>query len=182
MFERLSYVWSNYGFEILAGLSIAAILLLAIFRLGKKGTYSKSYYLPEGVGNGSGNKRKGPPKESTGERVCREFLERTFSRPFSKNRPYFLSNPVTGGNNLEIDCYNEQLKLGVEYSGIQHYRFTPFFHKNKEAFYNQKYRDQMKKVKCRENGICLIVVPYTVSANDIPGYLASELKRHGYLK
>ncbi|NQZ58906.1 MAG: carbohydrate-binding protein [Lentisphaeraceae bacterium] len=53
-----------------------------------------------------------------------------------------MRNPVTGGShNLEIDCYNDELRIGVEYQGRQHYSFNPRFHKNKEAFRNQQYRD-----------------------------------------
>ena len=54
------------------------------------------------------------------------------------------------------------MKLGCEYNGRQHYKFTPFFHKNYEAFDNQKYRDYIKKDLCEKNGIRLIIVPYSV--------------------
>ena len=64
-----------------------------------------------------------------------------------KIRPSFLENKaLNNGLNLEIDCYNDELKLGCEYNGRQHYKFTPFFHKNYEAFNNQKYRDYIKKI------------------------------------
>ena len=54
--------------------------------------------------------------------------------------------PVTGGNfNLELDCFNKELRIGLEYNGVQHYKYVPYFHKNKEAFLNQKYRDDMKE-------------------------------------
>ena len=119
-------------------------------------------------------------KESKGEIECRKYLETVFQLPFPKARPNFLKNPITG-NNLEIDCFNSDLKLGVEYNGQQHYKYTSFFHRNIDASINQKYRDELKRRMCQENGITLIEVPYTIKLNDIGGYLQFKLKQLGYL-
>jgi hypothetical protein len=59
---------------------------------------------------------------------------------------------------------------------------VPYFHKNKEAFYNQKYRDELKKRMCKDNGIILIEVPYTVKEHEIEDFLINELRKHRYLK
>jgi hypothetical protein len=119
------------------------------------------------------------PKESKGERASRAAAERIFKKPFIKVRPDFLRNVVTN-HNLELDVYNEELKLAIEYSGRQHYEFVPFFHKNYEAFLNQKYRDEMKKNKCKEQGIHLIEIPYTVKLEDIESFIRIESKKIGY--
>ncbi|CCV02358.1 Uvr/REP helicase [Invertebrate iridescent virus 30] len=119
-------------------------------------------------------------KESKGEIECRKYLETIFQLPFPKARPNFLKNPITG-NNLEIDCFNPELKLGVEYNGQQHYRYTSFFHRNIDAATNQKYRDELKRRMCHENGITLIEVPYTIKLNDIGRYLQFKLREVGYL-
>jgi len=118
--------------------------------------------------------------ESRGELECRKFLETVLQAPFPKARPDFLRNPVTG-NNLEIDCFNPVLRLGVEYNGRQHYTYTTFFHRNKEASVNQRYRDELKRRMCEENGINLIEVPYTIKLNDIGSFLHLKLKQLGYL-
>jgi hypothetical protein len=120
--------------------------------------------------------------DSKGEVECRRVLQAYFpGRQFAKARPDFLRNEVTGGKvNLELDCYQEDLKLGVEYSGRQHYEFVPHFHENKDAFTMQKYRDYMKRNLCEKNGVKLIEVPYTVKVEEIKGYLTSELKKLGY--
>jgi hypothetical protein len=81
---------------------------------------------------------------------------------------------------LELDCFNSDLKLAVEYNGIQHYKFTPYFHKNNEHFLNQKYRDFMKRALCKETGINLIEVPYTVKNDKIYNFLKLELLKKGY--
>ena len=118
--------------------------------------------------------------ESKGELECRRFLETVFQVPFSKARPDFLRNPITG-NNLEIDCFNPNLRLGVEYNGKQHYAYTSFFHRNKEASINQQYRDELKRRICRDNNIHLIEVPYTLKLDDIGPFLSLKLKQLGYL-
>jgi len=119
-----------------------------------------------------------PAPSSRGERRVKTFLEKMFQRPFRKQRPTFLNNPVTGGTyNLELDCYNEELQLAVEFNGRQHYEYVPFFHKNKEAFLNQKYRDEMKRRKCYERGILLIEVPYT-EEKKLETYLLQRLRNY----
>lgn len=117
--------------------------------------------------------------DSKGETVCRNFLTHMFKVPFEKARPNFLKNPITAVC-LEIDCFNEDLCLGVEYNGRQHYQYTPHFHKNYESFRLQQYRDEIKRRLCKDNGITLVEVPYTV--RNIPKYLHSKLTALGYLK
>lgn len=119
-------------------------------------------------------------KESKGETECRRFLETMFQKPFPKVRPDFLKNPVTG-NNLEIDCYNQELKLGVEYNGKQHYEYNSYFHQNYNGSLNQKYRDELKRRMCRDNNITLIEVPYTIKISNISSYLYTRLQELGYI-
>jgi len=100
--------------------------------------------------------------ESVGEKESRQFLEFLFGRAFPKSRPSFLSNSVlNNGRNLEIDCFNPFLRIGLEYHGKQHYEFVPYFHQNKLAFQNQQYRDYLKKNICQTNKILLIEVPFS---------------------
>ena len=174
-------LFKNYSFEILMCVIFGFIIIYGLYRniFGKKGSWS-SKYTYRGIaddikfGEIIGNKTKGAPKQSKGEIQCRYILQSIFNKPFTNQRPNFLRN-ITG-NNLELDCYNEELKLAVEYNGIQHSKYIPFFHKNKEAFLNQLYRDDIKRRICKENGICLIEVPHTVKLNDIENYILKELR------
>jgi hypothetical protein len=124
-------------------------------------------------------------KDSLGELKCREVLEKIFQVPFAKCRPEFLHNVVTSTDTssyrLELDCYNPELAIAVEYNGRQHYEYVPFFHRTRDAFYNQKYRDEIKRIKCRENGVTLIEVPYTVPARQIEDFIVEALSRSGKL-
>lgn len=125
-------------------------------------------------------KKRYKPTESKGETTCRLFLEYYFKKAFPKVRPSFLKNPITS-ENLELDMYNEELKLACEYHGAQHFHFNEFLHgRSKEKFQNQQYRDLMKRDLCQKQGILLIEVPYTVLEEDIPSFLAEELEKNGF--
>ena len=181
MITKAIKFWREYEYEIIIVGTILFILLAGLVRCikGKKGSWD---YFDKNILNTPAHykkakKKRGPPKESKGEIECKRVLEKIFNKPFNKIRPNFLNNPVTGGDhNLEIDCYNSELKIGCEYNGQQHYKYIPFFHKNKEAFQNQQYRDELKRRMCKEEGILLIEVPYTVRVEDIESYIKKELK------
>ena len=168
-------------FEIIVVLCLVFILGYGLYNVikGKQGTWTnKNIYdlLPPPEKYKTQIKPK--KKDSKGETECRRVLVKFFGKPFDKARPSFLNNPVTGGSfNLELDCYNEELNLAVEYNGKQHYEFCPFFHKNKEHFLNQKYRDDMKRRMCKDHNITLIEVPYTVPEQQIEQYLKDNLKK-----
>jgi len=110
-------------------------------------------------------------RESKGEKITRKHLQETFGMPFKKVRPNFLKNPLTG-KNLELDCYNEQLRLAVEYNGKYHYDKSHVHHSA-----GIEYRDALKRKLCAENNITLIVVPYNIPFSDIPSFIDAELER-----
>lgn len=115
---------------------------------------------------------------SRGEEICRNVLEDIFKTEFPNSRPDFLKNPLGTKMNLEIDCYSSKLKLGLEYNGKQHYEYTSRFHKNKEAFQNQQYRDVLKKKLCEEHGVKLITISYKTSLQDIEKEIIEKLKQY----
>lgn len=161
--------WKKHAFKVLVCVSVIAIIILWLCNDSKEGTYSSTYfYIPDT------KKRSSYPKESKGEAECRRVVESIFRRPFPNQRPLFLLNAVTG-KPLEIDCCNNDMKLGIEYNGRQHYMYTKGMHKNYEAFRIQQYRDEMKKRLCEDNGFTLIVVPYTVGFKDIESFIRTEL-------
>ena len=191
MLSNIVVFWKNNCFEILLALCIAFFLIIGFYNqiVGKKGTYSKqSYFIKPNQRHVSSylkpeqqhNQHKGAPRQSKGEIECRRVLEYLFpGYKFPSSRPDFLRNNVTGGNyNLELDCYCEKLRIAVEYNGIQHYKFSNFFHRNKDQFENQKYRDEMKRRICHENGILLITVPYSVKLEDIKSFIEKELRQN----
>ncbi len=176
----------------IVSLVVIIVLVVVNFFSGKKGTYQdhtkliihllqEPYVGPQRTQGDSMQKRpsSSPLSDSfvsKGEEECRRAIEKLTGKAFPQSRPSFLYSAINGGHNLELDCYCPELKLAIEYNGRQHYEFNPYFHKNKEAFLNTRYRDDMKERLCRENGVRLIVVPYTVKITKIYDYIKDKLK------
>jgi len=112
-------------------------------------------------------------KSSKGETRCRNWLEKKFGLEFPRMRPKWLKNPLSNTGILELDCYNEQLKLAVEYNGAQHYKYVKPFHSSPDKLLDQKIRDKIKKKLCEKNGVRLVIVPYNVK--NIEEYLNNKL-------
>lgn len=167
--------WKKHQFKVIVLACVCIIWGLYMYQpKDQQGTWSMEYtYNPS-------TKEYRFKRESKGEKECRRVMQRLFERPFPCQRPSFLNNPATG-KNLEIDCCNLDLQLGVEYNGIQHYQFVSAMHKTQEAFRQQQYRDELKKELCSASGFTLITVPYTVQHSAIENYLIEELRRHGFL-
>lgn len=111
------------------------------------------------------NKFPTPPtpkiKESVGEKECRRVLENYYGKPFIRTRSLsFLKNPETG-RLLELDGYNDELKIAFEFNGKQHYDWPNHTNQTLDQFIQQKRRDLFKRKQCEQNGVYLITVPYT---------------------
>jgi len=120
-------------------------------------------------------KKKSPRRYDKTEKECRKILEQHFQAEFPSARPDFLKSPVTK-KNLELDCYNPDLQLALEYNGKQHYTYTPHFHKSKKDFYSQVHRDDWKRKRCRELGIKLIEVPYWITIPKLKNYILKQIR------
>lgn len=96
-------------------------------------------------------------KSHRSEKMVREIFETFFPQnKFVKLRPKWLER-------LELDGYNEELKIAFEYNGIQHYKFVEYFHKKLENFEAQKERDERKYKLCTEQEIKLCSIPYILN-------------------
>lgn len=120
------------------------------------------------------NRYRGGKMVSRGERMCNETIQRIYGVPFANVRPAWLRNSETG-ERLELDCYNEDLQLAVEYNGIQHYVWPNFTGQSKQDFLKQVRRDRLKVELCDRYRVYLIVVPYIVDHDKIPEYIISFL-------
>ena len=178
-FKDLEREWKKSAWEYMVSGSLIVIIILWFFN-DKKGSYS-SHFVCHSLGGGRPKLQYHEKKrnESKGETITRNVLQKLFRRPFISIRPNFLINDVTG-QNLEIDCYNDELKLGVEYNGSQHEKYNKFFHKNYEHFRNQQYRDSIKALKCKAEGITLVSIPSYIPHHKIENYLRNKLIIHGY--
>lgn len=110
---------------------------------------------------------------------CRLILHELFpGKKFDKIRPSFLKNPKTN-KNMEIDCFNEELKLALEYNGIQHYKYIQYFHEKEENFITQQERDKYKYEQLIQLGYNIIIVSYDII--DIKSYIIEKLKKYKLL-
>jgi hypothetical protein len=91
---------------------------------------------------------------SLGERKCKAALEQLFGKRFTKRR--FSSMKGIGGKSLEIDLYNEELKLGLEHQGAQHFFKKKYF--GEHRFLEVTEHDRRKRAYCAKHGITLIEV------------------------
>jgi hypothetical protein len=113
-------------------------------------------------------------KESKGEKECRRALNEIFRKDFIRSRPKWLRNPKTGYP-MELDCYNKELGIAVEYNGIQHYKWPNFTNQSKQEFIDQVERSKLKPGLCDKNDVYLISVPYTVPNSQIKDYIVNKL-------
>lgn len=188
---NLRQFWDENGWTIIFIFSVVTIfmvwLLRGVFRIQGSSDVNGMSILerifnprPVIITTPVRRSQRGVQKESKGEMECRKFAEFYFQKPFIKSRPSFLTNPITN-NALELDVYNDELRLAIEYNGSQHYQFNRMMHQNsRDRFQNQQYRDYIKKNLCKENGIELIIVPYTIKVEDIATFLCEELKKRGF--
>lgn len=172
--------WKSHGWKFILGCCFVFILVLVCVNRSVAGTFSDHVEFHGNLDTRVPEFSKSVPSgQSAGEHRCREVAERVFDKPFVSIRPDFLKNDVSG-QNMELDCYNAELSLAIEYNGRQHYEYIPFFHASKDDYVKQRYRDEFKKLKCKENGVLLITIPYTVKLNNIERELKKEFRALGY--
>lgn len=105
-------------------------------------------------------------KQSKGCKIIAKELEQ-LQIPFKIEEP--LNNSLQRFD-FYIE-YNNQ-KYAIEYNGEQHYKYNPFFHGHDiEIFYKYQERDKRKAQYCLDNGIQLIIIPYTFSNDEIRSYI-----------
>jgi hypothetical protein len=113
-----------------------------------------------------------------GEEICRNYLEAIFGRKFPKAKPDFLK--LEKGIFLELDGYNEEIKLAFEHHGLQHYQYNSRFYNKIKDFKKRLEFDKYKKDKCLENDVKLLVIPSIpekLRIEDVSAFLISELQK-----
>lgn len=114
-----------------------------------------------------------PRERSRHEIRCNEILEEYYGRPFAPIwHPQIINDT---GYLLELDCFNEELQLALEYNGIQHYQWPNYTGMSEMDFKLLVKRDAYKKKRCAELGIYLIVVPHWVEYHHLRKYIHERL-------
>ncbi|MGV3632253.1 MAG: zinc-ribbon domain-containing protein [Bacteroidota bacterium] len=112
-----------------------------------------------------------------GERVCRLSFEKIFKTHFNKVRPDWLRN--SGGYIMELDGYNEDLKLAFEHQGSQHYGLKSQHWFDKQ---NLQQNDKEKTEICSQRGITIIYIPEVFTLTKLANLLSfilEQLKQKG---
>jgi thiol-disulfide isomerase/thioredoxin len=109
------------------------------------------------------------------EEICRIYLELLLLAKFPKTR---VSSLVSSkGNMMELDGYCEELSLGFEHQGDQHYENLPRFGLKLDEIVES---DKSKLKQCIDQGIKLIVIPALFSRTklcDLKNFLIKECVR-----
>jgi hypothetical protein len=106
------------------------------------------------------------------ERIFRSKIERIFQVPFPKCRPKWLVNPETNYK-LELDCYNEELKLAFEYDGQFHFEVRKGLNNDLDRV---KKLDALKERLCVENDVTLIRIPYFLKSKEFYEKIIHSMK------
>jgi hypothetical protein len=109
--------------------------------------------------------------ESLSETRFREAAEAALGIRFESSvRPVWLLN-VTGAC-MELDMFNPELKLAIEYDGPQHYEFPNAYHGRLADFEAQRARDRLKERLCAEHGVRLVRIKAVGGAKGVVQELA----------
>lgn len=87
-----------------------------------------------------------------GEEITKQFMEFVYDAPFPKRKPKWLCYE---GLRLELDGFNELLKIAFEHDGDQHFRHIDRFHKH-ISLEQMIERDKAKTRICHEHGVSLL--------------------------
>lgn len=127
-----------------------------------------------------GEPRRGNPR-SDSEAITKGIVEEMFGKQFYTVRPLFLriSKEFTRTGNrevcVELDLFNRELMLAIEYNGIQHYLYPNFCDESEETFLYRRAYDKFKEIACRKYNVYLITVPYKVPHHKIKEFIYERL-------
>ena len=106
------------------------------------------------------------------EKIIRIAFETVFKVPFPNVRPDFMK--TNKGRNLELDGFNESLKLAFEFDGRQHFEKTRF--QNSDIVLKEiQQRDKLKDVLAQNAGITLLRFGYRDDFRSLPQSIKSKI-------
>ncbi len=109
---------------------------------------------------------------SKSEAVAIMHLEQLTGKKFPTVVPAWLG--------LELDGYNAELGIALEFSGPLHTKWTPTY-ESYAKYYERVMRDQKKITVCAENNVRLIVLDMSLPSRHWRNYIASRLYDYGVL-
>lgn len=111
---------------------------------------------------------------SKSEEIARTTLEQLFGVKFSRRRPTWLRN--SRGFQMELDGFNEDLKLAFEYQGYQHYKADHW-----GTDLEQRIKDDnLKQVICAAKGVTLLQITHDMEYHSFPREIKKQLDMAGF--
>jgi hypothetical protein len=77
--------------------------------------------------------------------------------------------------NFTFDYYSEETSTAVMSYGRQRYEYVSYFHQEYDDFVKQRKRDQKLVDLCVQNGVCIIIVPYTVPKEECENFIRRKM-------
>jgi hypothetical protein len=116
---------------------------------------------------------------SYAEMLCRTVVDRLFGKPFRRVRMRGMNS--SKGVPLELDMYNDELKLAVEHNGAHHYESQENWN-GARGLRIQRENDDRRRDFCKANGILLVEVRELGKRTTIEGLreqIRATLTQHG---
>lgn len=113
-----------------------------------------------------------------GETIVRQAFEHLLQSPFPATWPAWLVGARKRA--LQLDGYNDHLKIAFEHQGNQHSRRMPFFSPTEAHFTARKDYDRLKRRTCKKRGVRLIEIPQVPTAvpfSEVIARVAKELTK-----
>lgn len=114
---------------------------------------------------------------SKSEQQAITLLEGITGEKFPSVNPSWL---VWKGRTLELDGYNEKLKIALEFSGPLHTKWNPQY-ETYQKYFNRVIRDIVKKKLCKKHKVNLIVLDIALGPQHWRNYILSRLYDFGKL-
>jgi very-short-patch-repair endonuclease len=113
--------------------------------------------------------------ESKGERKLSLILDNNHIQ-YEKQKTFVgcMSKGKKKCRKYPFDFYLPKYNLVIEFDGIQHFQPVNFWG-GKDSFESQKVRDEIKNQFCKDMGINIIRIPYTMKNNDVESFIKKEL-------
>lgn len=99
------------------------------------------------------------------EKICRLYFQEIFNVSFSKSKPDFLKQE--NGYKLELDGFNEKLKIAFEHQGANHFEIIKKFKMTQGDLNKVQLRDKIKFELCLKNNIKLFIIPELITRTKI---------------
>ncbi len=112
--------------------------------------------------------------QSLSEKLFRIIMEKVFNCSFSSCWPLWMKSDKM--RPLQIDGYNEELKIGFEYEGKQHFKFVPYFHKIIEKFERLQFLDNYKKNVLKSRNIFMLYPTYKLKKENYLSFIHNKVK------